>query len=272
MYLDSHAHLEEQHFGSDLNSILQRAQAAGVKVILAVGNGSLGQERHLESIANAAKYDFLYSAVGVHPHEAGDCDERFLEQLKILARQEKKVVAWGEIGLDYHYDFSPRRVQQQVFEKQLQAAHDLGLPVVVHSREAEADTLEMLRPWVGSRPWGVLHCFSGGKDFAQKGLDLGMYLSFSGIITFKKAQELRDIASCVPVESLLVESDCPYLAPVPHRGKRNEPAWVTETTALLAQLRGMDLQELQGRLMENFCRLFDVTVSSGERKYGRTTE
>jgi TatD DNase family protein len=182
------------------------------------------------------------------------------------------VVAWGEIGLDYHYDFSPRAVQRSVFEKQLETAHHLSLPVVVHSREAEADTLEMLRPWVCSRPWGVLHCFSGGRDFAHKGLDLGMYISFSGIITFKKAQDLREIASMVPLDRLLVESDCPYLAPVPHRGKRNEPAWVRETTALLAQLRGICLSDLQERLIENFCRLFDITISAEKRNYGCATK
>ena len=264
MYLDSHAHLERQHYGSDLEAVLDRAQATGMAIILAVGNGSPENDGHQQALQLARERSFILASLGVHPHEAAQSSDHFLDLLEGLAREEARVVAWGEIGLDYHYDFSPRSIQRPVFQNQLERGRRLGLPVVVHSREAEEDTLDLLRPWACDSPWGVLHCFSGSREFAWKGLDMGMFLSFSGILTFKKAQALRDIARSIPIDRLLVESDCPYLAPVPWRGRRNEPAWVKPTTDLLAEIRGISVREMQFQLLDNFSRLFNVNIASLE--------
>ncbi len=260
MYLDSHAHLEEQHFGSEVDAVLGRAREAGLAVVLAIGNGSRKSGGHREAQRLAARYDFVFATVGVHPHEAQESDARFLEELADLARSDARIVAWGEIGLDYHYDFSPRETQRAVFADQLKMARELDLPVVIHSREAEEDTLTLLRPWAREKPWGVLHCFTGSRRLAEEGLAMGLAISFSGILTFPKAGDLREIAGAVPSDRLLVESDCPYLAPVPHRGRRNEPAWVVSTFEKLAEIRGDAPAELQKQLLGNFSTLFNVNI------------
>jgi TatD DNase family protein len=255
MFLDSHAHLEKAHFGEDLEQVIQTARDAGLNRILAIGNGTPEDDRVDETISIAEQYDFIYATVGVHPHDADAVTRGYLERL-YLKTGHPKVVAWGEVGLDYHYDLSTRSNQRKALEQQLQLASDAGLPVIFHCREAEEDLVVLLKAWKRDRPWGVFHCFTGTSWLAEQGLELGMYISFSGIITFKKAEQLRSIASQVPLDRLLVETDCPYLAPVPQRGRRNEPGYVRHTASLLSELRSIPLDGLLQQLQLNFAALF----------------
>jgi TatD DNase family protein len=253
MLIDSHAHLDFPDFQPDLEALLSRALQAGVDRILAVGSGT-GPGTLDCALRLAEKFPALDASVGIHPHEAHLAEEqdyRFLEQLA----NHKKVVAWGEIGLDYHYDHSPREVQRVVFEKQLELAARWDLPAIIHTREAEEDTLAILaEKWKGRQ--GVMHCFSGSLQLAEAALDMGFHLSFSGILTFPKAGDVRRIAARVPLDRLLVETDAPYLAPVPWRGKRNEPAFIVETAKSLAELKGLSLEEISSITSANYSRLF----------------
>src|SRR5215510_4994456 len=202
-----------------------------------------------------------YAADGVHPHEASLYDE--VMERKLLAMSDhEKVVGWGEIGLDYHYDHSPRDAQRLVFRRQLRLALESRLPAIIHTREAEDDTIQILREdWAeagGDVVGGIIHCFTGTQRLADAAIGMGFHISFSGVLTFKNAADLREVAPCVPMERLLVETDCPYLAPLPHRGKRNEPAFVRETAAKLAELKGIDVEEIARVTGGNFKRLFDL--------------
>jgi TatD DNase family protein len=200
----------------------------------------------------------VYAAVGVHPHDAKLYDEA-AERLLLEFVRSRRVVAVGEIGLDYHYDNSPREVQREVFRAQLRLAREESLPVIIHSRDADEETLEVLRAeYSGAGRGGVMHCFGGGPALAEGALGLGFYISFAGNVTFKKAEALREVARTVPLDRLLVETDCPYLAPVPHRGRRNEPAHVAATARFLAELRGVGHEELGRATSANFSRLFGV--------------
>lgn len=257
MYLDSHAHLEAEHFGADLTRVIEDAHAAGVTRILAVGTGTPADDHIDATISVADRYDFIYATVGVHPHEAGLASLPFLQDVRRKA-DHPKVIAWGEVGLDYHYNYSSRETQSQILEEQIKLAEDADLPVVFHCREAEQDLVTVLERHARNRSWGVLHCFTGPRWFAHRALDLGMFISFSGILTFKNASELRQIAVEIPASRLLVETDSPYLAPVPHRGRRNEPKYVREVTALLAELRGVTVPALLEQLHLNFESLFGV--------------
>lgn len=259
MFVDSHAHIDGPEFDADREEVIQRALSAGVTTILNIGTGdphSGAFERAVELGRNHAK---LYTAIGTHPHDARLYDDAAEEKIKSLIQTGERVIAWGEIGLDFHYDNSPRDVQIAVFERQLRAARECSLPVVIHTREAESETIDVLKSDYGDAPRrGIFHCFSGSAELAKQALDLDFMISFSGIVTFKKAEVLRNIARETPLDHLLIETDCPYLAPVPHRGKRNEPAYVVEVARCLADLHGLRVEELAQITAENFTRFFDL--------------
>lgn len=252
MLTDSHAHLDDTRFAADRETVIQRAWDAGVRRILTIGNGK-GPDDMGCGLPIAEAHDWIFTSAGVHPHDASKVEDRHYEMMERLARHPK-VLAVGETGLDYHYDYSPRDAQQQVFRRQVELAGRLDLPVIVHTREADDDTAEILRSAGHTR--GVLHCFTSGPGLADTALEMGFLISFSGIVTFPNARDLLDIACRVPADRLLVETDCPYLAPVPHRGKRNEPAFVLNTAQVLANARGVTLEELAAQTSENFTRLF----------------
>jgi len=258
MFIDSHAHIDGPEFEADRDEIIERARAAGVSVILNVGTGDPHSGAFERAVALGQKYDSVYTALGTHPHDARFYDDKAEEKIKSLVTSER-VLAWGEIGLDFHYDNSPRDAQVEVFKRQLRAAREYDLPVVIHTREAESETIDILKTeYDGAERRGVFHCFSGSKDLAQRALELGFMISFSGIVTFKKADELRDVAQSVPLDRLLIETDCPYLAPIPYRGKRNEPAYVVEVARCLAGIHGVEVEEIGRVTSHNFVSFFRI--------------
>lgn len=258
MYVDSHAHIEMDRFDEDRDLMIHRALEAGVDTIVNVGNGEVAADSHSAAFRIADQYAFVYTTVGVHPHEARLFDDRLQARLLDLA-SHPKVIAWGEIGLDYHYDNSPRHVQRDVFRKQLRLAREQGLPVVIHTRDAESDTLEILREeWRASELPGVIHCFTGTGAFAEQVVGMGFCVSFSGVITFKNAAGLRRTAGEIPADSLLIETDSPFLAPEPHRGRRNEPAYVVEVARRIAEIRGIPAEEVGMITSANFRRAFGL--------------
>jgi len=257
MFIDSHAHIDGPEFDADRDEVIRRARDAGVSAILNVGTGDPHGGALERAVELAERHADIYAAVGTHPHDARLFDERAEERVWKLAASSPKVIAWGEIGLDFHYDNSPRQVQIDVFQWQLRLARDLSLPVIIHTREAEAETAEILQShWADSNLPGIMHCFSGSAELAEKAIELGFSISFSGIVTFKKAEELRAIAKRVPLDRLLIETDCPYLTPIPYRGKRNEPAYVVEVARCLAELRGIELEEFARITTHNFGTIF----------------
>jgi TatD DNase family protein len=238
MFVDTHAHLDFPEFGDDLPQIIERARAAGVEKIVSIGTSIQSSRKTLEI---AAKFDEVFVSVGLHPSEVSDnslCDLRELEQLAC----EKKVVAIGETGLDYRHGDATKRRQKDLFFAQLELARKLNLPVVIHNRDADADCLEILRAHGGTR--GVMHCFGGDEIFAKNCMEIGLLVSFTGILTFKNARKLREVAAKIPLESVMLETDCPYLAPEPHRGKRNEPAFVPEIARVLATLHNVSVERV----------------------------
>ena len=259
MFVDSHAHIDGPEFDPDREDMIERAQAAGVSAILNVGTGDPHSGAFKRAIEIGKSHESIYTAIGTHPHDARFYDDEAEAKTRSLIASGERVVAWGEIGLDFHYDNSPRDVQVNVFRRQLRAARDLALPVIIHTREAETETIQILKSdYDGAERRGVFHCFSGSEALAQRAIELGFMISFSGIVTFKKADELRAIARNVPLDRLLIETDCPFLTPVPHRGKRNEPAYVVEVARCLAGLHGMELEELGHVTTENFMRFFSL--------------
>jgi TatD DNase family protein len=261
MFIDSHAHIDGPEFDADRDEVIQCARHAGVSAILNIGTGdphSGALERALEL---AEKHEDIYAAVGTHPHDARLYDDKAEQRIRNLIKQTSRIIAWGEVGLDFHYDNSPRDVQREVFRQQLRAARDCSLPVIIHTREAEDETIDILRSeWSESKLPGIMHCFSGSLRLAERALELGFSISFSGILTFKKADDLRAAAKQVPLDRLLIETDCPYLTPVPHRGKRNEPAYVVEVARCLAELHGMELEEIGSITTQNFAELFKLPL------------
>ncbi len=255
-FTDSHAHLDDERFDADREAVLARAREAGVARILTIAEATRPADVE-KTLLLAAEHDgFLWVAVGVHPHEARHATDELLDELASCASQ-RRLLAWGEIGLDYHYDHSPRDVQQAVFRKQLQRARGLDLPVVIHCREAWDDGLRILTEECAETTLGgILHCFSGTAEIAAQAVERGFLISFAGTVTFPKAENLRTAAAAVPLEHLLVETDCPYLAPQAVRGKRNEPAYVVEVAAELGRLHGLSSDEMGARTTENFLRLF----------------
>jgi TatD DNase family protein len=259
MFVDSHAHIDGPEFDADRDEIIDRAHAAGITTILNVGTGDPHSGVFERAIEVARKYSSVYTAIGTHPHDARFYDDAAEQKTKDLLKTGERVVAWGEIGLDFHYDNSPRHVQIEVFKRQLRAARECDVPVIIHTREAEAETIEILKTdYDGASRKGVFHCFSGSKDLALRALDLEFMISFSGIVTFRKAEELRQIAREVPLDRMLVETDCPFLAPVPHRGKRNEPAYVVEVARCLAEVRGVEIEEIARTTTDNFNRFLEI--------------
>lgn len=259
MYIDSHAHIEMDKFDEDREAVIQRARDAGIEIIVNVGNGDLARDSHSAAIKVAEKYPFIYTTVGVHPHEANLLDDELFAQLLDLSHHPK-VIGWGEIGLDYYYDNSPREIQRAAFRRQLQAARTRKLPAIIHTRDAEEDTLAILtEEWKDSDLPGIIHCFTGTRHLAEAAINLGFSISFSGVVTFKNAGDLRDTAKALPVEKILIETDAPFLAPIPYRGKRNEPAYVVETAKTIAGLRNLTCEEFGRITAENFKRLFQIT-------------
>jgi len=260
MFIDSHAHIDGPEFDSDRAEVIQRAQSSGVSVILNVGTGDPHGGVFERAVELGDKHDCVYTAIGTHPHDARLYDDKAEERIRALVKSSRRIVAWGEIGLDFHYDNSPRETQVAVFRRQLKAARECNLPVIIHTREAEQETIDILRTECEGSPLaGVLHCFSGTLNLAKQALDLGFLISFSGIITFKKADELRDVARAVPVDRLLIETDCPFLAPIPYRGKRNEPAYVVEVAKSLSGIHGIETEEIARITAANFVSLFKIT-------------
>lgn len=255
MFIDSHAHLAEAEFQSDLSSVLDRARAALVERVLVIGDG-VDPAKTEKAVLLGERENDLDVAAGIHPHEARLASEPSLDYLVRLARSGR-LVAWGEIGLDFHYSHSPPEKQEAVFSRQLALAREVGLPVVIHTREAEARTLEILGEHFGNGDSaGVMHCFSGSLAMARACLEMGFHISFSGMVTFPKAHNLRQVAETVPMDRLLIETDAPYLAPVPFRGRRNEPAHVVETAKVLAEVKQVGLNTLAKCTTENYRRLF----------------
>jgi TatD DNase family protein len=247
--VDSHCHLDDDKFDPDREQVIERALAAGVELMMAIGTGG-----ELDvAIRQAERYPFLYATVGVHPHDASTATPDTFARLRDLAGHPK-VLAIGEIGLDYHYDFSPRDVQRSVFERQLELAAAVHKPIVIHTREAWEDTMAAVGTSLGAclQYGGIMHCFTGDTAQARQALNVGFHLSFGGVLTFPKAESLREAARITPEDRLLVETDCPYLAPVPHRGKRNEPAFVVDTARRLAQVRGVTLEAIAASTTRNF--------------------
>ncbi len=248
MLIDSHCHLDDDQFNADREAAIERARSAGVELMMAIGGAG--------AVALAERYPFFYAAVGVHPHEAATVE---------IPRElfdHPKVLAVGEIGLDYHYDNSPRDVQRRVFAEQLSLARELRKPIAIHTREAWPDTFDILREH-GLPYGGIMHCFSGGPAEAEECLAMGFHLSFAGVLTFPKAVELREAAALTPLHRLLVETDAPYLAPVPFRGKRNEPAFVVHTAKRLAEIKSVTPEALSAATLSNFTSLMRLQHPTG---------
>ncbi|MBA3914462.1 MAG: TatD family hydrolase [Acidobacteriales bacterium] len=263
MFIDSHAHLEGEQFAQDRAQVIARAQQEGLTNVLAIGNGD-GPNSLDCAVRLAEQYEFLYATTGVHPHEAALASDEAFGAMEELARHPK-VLAWGEIGLDYYYEHSPREVQKNVFVRQMELARAAKLPIIIHCRpsdqsdDAWQDCLRLLdQHWRASGLGGILHCFTGTQEHAQQVLDWGFLISFAGNITFPKAQFIRDVARWVPLDRMLIETDSPFLAPVPHRGKRNEPAFVKQVARQVAELRGLTTEEVGAQTSTNFRRFFSL--------------
>ncbi|MCS6897090.1 MAG: TatD family hydrolase [Nitrospira sp.] len=255
MFFDTHTHLDDARYNGDREAVLARARQAGVEAFMTIGCDLASS---LAAVSLASQYESVYAAIGVHPHETRHIADSWYDEFRRLANS-KKVVAYGEIGLDYHYNHSSPKEQQKRFREQVQLGRELNLPLIIHTREAQQDTIAILKEEKASEVGGVFHCFSGDVWLAKDALDLGFYLSFSGIVTFQNATMLREIAKTVPLDRLLIETDCPYLSPVPYRGRRNEPAYVTCVADKLAALYGtLSAEDIGAQTTENARRLFKI--------------
>ncbi len=263
MFVDSHAHLEGKRFDTDRELVISRAKEADIQTIVAVGTGD-GPGTLDRGVKLAEQHEMIYATIGIHPHEAQLAREADFQELEQLAKRPK-VIAWGEIGLDYFYDHSPRDVQKTVFLRQLELAHAAKLPIVIHCRPSDGsdnaweDCLTLIQShWASHGHGGILHCFTSTWPHAKRALDMGFLISFAGNVTFPKAQQIRDSAKEVPLDRMLIETDSPYLAPIPHRGKRNEPAFVRETARQIGELRGHSAQEIGRQTAHNFYDFFKL--------------
>jgi len=263
MFIDSHAHLEGKRFNADRDLVIARARENGVAAIVAIGNGD-GPGTLDCGIRLAAKHDFMYATVGIHPHEAAQARDPDFNEMAALVKHPK-VIAWGEIGLDYFYDHSPRDVQRRIFLRQMELAKAAKLPIIIHCRPSDGsenawdDCLSLLdEQWAPTGLGGILHCFTGTWPHAQRALDMGFMVSFAGNVTYPKAQQIRDAARQVPIDRMLIETDSPYLAPIPHRGKRNEPAFVRETARQIGEIRGLSTEDVGRQTAQNFYRFFSL--------------
>jgi TatD DNase family protein len=276
MFIDSHAHLEGKRYDSDRDEVLKRARSEGIESYLAIGNGDGPNEADCgiqlaEQYSGKEGYPEIWASIGIHPHEAALANDAAYSQLEQWAKNPR-VIGWGEIGLDYYYDHSPRDVQQKVFRDQMDLAKSARLPIIIHCRPSDNsenawdDCLGLIKEqWAPTGLGGVLHCFTGTVDHARRGLDLGFMISFAGNITFPKAQNIRDAAQLVPPDRMLIETDSPYLAPIPHRGKRNEPAFVKEVARQIAELRHLPPEDIGQKTAENFHRFFKTNEKRGLR-------
>lgn len=254
LLIDTHAHLDSSRFNKDRAEVIKNARDTGVSYIVNIG-ADLKSSRY--SVKLAREYPFIFATVGIHPHDAIGLDANVLAELEKLAGEEK-VVAIGEIGLDYYYDHSPRDIQRAAFIDQLVLAKKLNLPIVVHSREAEEDTMNILKEHYRQGGTGILHCFSGSLKMAREALELGFYLAFGGIVTFKNAGGLLEVLEELPLDRILLETDCPYLSPVPYRGKRNEPAYLPYVAEKIGEIKGVSLEEVAEITTANAIRVYNL--------------
>lgn len=258
MIADSHAHLDMPQFEADRDAVIARAVAAGVEMIVTIGTAKPGDPSVRNTLELAEKHEVVCAGIGVHPHDARFADEGYLGELIALVRHPK-IVLWGEIGLDYHYDSSPREAQRRLFRRQLQIARDVGLPVSIHCRDAWADLVAIIREECASDPApGILHSFTGTASEARLLAAMGFMISFSGMITFRNAANLREAAQALRLDQVLIETDCPYLAPVPHRGRRNEPAFVVDVGRGLAATMGVGCEDLGRATLHNLRALLGL--------------
>ena len=255
MFFDTHAHYDDERFDGDRDAVLSGLAAAGVSYVINAGS-DVGSS--LESRELASRYKFIYYAAGFHPHCAADAPDDVEDALAPFFCGEK-AVAVGEIGLDYHYDFSPRERQKEVFSRQLDFARRAGAPAIIHNREADGDAVDIVRPYARAGLRGVFHCFSGGRELAKQVLDMGFYIAFGGSLTFKNAHALREAAAYAPADRLLIETDCPYMAPVPFRGRRNDSSLIRYVAERVASIKNMDTDETARITGENAKTLFSIT-------------
>lgn len=251
---DSHAHYDDKAFNQDRDEVLNLVYQDGVKYIVNAGSSVKSSKTCVEL---SKKFDFVFAAIGVHPHDASRVSENYLSSIEDLSKYEK-VVAIGEIGLDYHYDFSPRDVQKKCFIEQINLAKHLNLPIIVHDREAHEDVIKILRQEKAETAGGVMHCFSGSLELARETVKMGMYLGIGGSVTFSNAKKTLEVVKNIPLEYLVSETDCPYLTPVPHRGKRNDSRYMKHVIEKIAEIKGLTFEETSGKLTENAKRLFKI--------------
>ena len=251
MLFDTHAHMDDRSFDADRRELLESLPGAGISLLM---NPGCSYESSRNAIALAEQYDYIYAAVGSHPDVADEVDEALIEQYRELAARHPKIKAIGEIGLDYHYEDIPREIQQRAFRMQMALAQDLGLPVIVHEREAHEDGLRIVDEFPTVK--GVFHCYSGSAEMAKELIKRGWYIGFTGVLTFKNARKAIEVASAIPMDRIVIETDCPYMAPVPFRGKRNDPGKVFYMAEKLAQLRGISTEEAARITLENGKRLY----------------
>ena len=263
IFVDSHCHIDGEQFDADRDEVVQRARDAGVAAMLVVGTGDPNTDDFRKAVAVAERYDNVFASVGVHPHDAKLYDDKAERHLIDMISSTDKIIAWGEIGLDFYYDHSPRDVQEDVFRRQIREAGALGLPIIIHSRDADDETVAILREECDNEDFkgGIMHCFGGTPQMAEDLMAIGFLISFSGNVTFKKAENIREAAKVVPIDRLLIETDCPFLAPIPFRGKRNEPSYVVHTAEFLAELYGMETGALAEATTGNFERFFGVNIT-----------
>ena len=260
-FIDSHCHIDGESFDSDRDEVVRRAKDAGVLAMLNIGTGNPHNGEIAKAVEVAERYENVFASVGVHPHDAKLYDDLAEENLINLTKS-KKVIAWGEIGLDYYYDHSPRDVQREVFIRQIRTAKKLDLPIIIHSRDADDETVEILKAECSYDNFkGIMHCFGGTAEMAKSLMDIGFLISFAGNVTFKKAENLRDAAKVVPLEKLLIETDCPFLTPIPFRGKRNEPAFVVHTAKFLADFYEIEIEKLANQTTQNFLDFFKIRLT-----------
>ena len=255
MFIDSHAHLDDDRFDDDREILIESLRANNIDLVFNIGADIKTSKASVEL---AKKYDHIYAVVGVHPHDAEDAEDNYLDILRELSLEEK-VVAIGEIGLDFYYDNSPRDIQRKVFKEQLKLAKELNLPVVIHTRDASQETFDILKEaGKDGSLRGIMHCYSGSVEMAKEYIKLGFYISIAGPVTFKNSRVVKDVAKEIPPDKLLIETDCPYPSPEPHRGKRNEPKFVKHTAEKIAEIRGISLEELAKATSENTKRIFNI--------------
>lgn len=256
MIVDSHAHYDDKQFDTDRADVLKRVQQQGVTRVVNPASNLISAQRCIEL---SEEYDFMYSAVGIHPHDSQEYSQQSEEIIREMAAH-KKVVAIGEIGLDYHYDFSPRDIQKQCFAAHIQLALQLNLPMIIHNRESHKDILDIIRAEKGFNAGGVFHCFTGSVEMAKEVLDMGFYIALGGAVTFKNAKRPVEVARYVPIDRLLVETDSPYMAPVPHRGKRNDSGYLNEIIQKISEIRNSDFDDIANKTAQNANKLFGLDL------------